>query len=121
MDGFFIAKLKKIADGPKKVVEKKLVTEKVVTKKDKRRNRNEMRIKKKAVRVLAEAKALARAPKEVVVEETLPTPKRKANKPKVEGLVVSEIPKIPRVPQANVNKNKKVLSKKNGDIPQPAP
>ena len=40
MDGFYICKLKKIEDGPKKVVEKKaepLV--KPVTKKDKRRMR----------------------------------------------------------------------------------
>lgn len=112
MDGFFICKLKKIADGPKKVVEKKVVTEKVVTKKDKRRNRNELRIKKKAVRVAAEAKALAKAPKDAMVEETVPVPKgRKPHKPNEEGLVVSEIPKIPKIQSTPVTK--KVISKKS--------
>ena len=37
MDGFYVAKLKKIEDGPRKKVEKKEPTEKVITKKDKRR------------------------------------------------------------------------------------
>lgn len=112
MDGFYVAKLKKIADGPKKIIDKKVVTEKVVTKKDKRRNRNEMRIKKKAVRVAAEAVALSRAPKDTPVEETVVAPKgRKAHKAVEEGLVVSEIPKIPKV-KVNAQVVKKVLPKK---------
>jgi hypothetical protein len=51
MDGFYVCKLKKIEDGPKKVVEKKAEpTVKPVTKKDKRRMRQEERIRRKQAR-----------------------------------------------------------------------
>lgn len=51
MDGFYICKLKKIEDGSKKVVEKKAEPSvKPITKKDKRRMRQEERIRRKAAR-----------------------------------------------------------------------
>lgn len=48
MDGFYIAKIKKTKIGPKKVVVKTEPLEKVITKKDKRRIRNEKLIERKA-------------------------------------------------------------------------
>jgi hypothetical protein len=47
MDGFYVAKLKKLEDGPKKKVEKKETEAKPITKRDKRRLRQEDRIRRK--------------------------------------------------------------------------
>lgn len=48
MDGFFFAKLRKVKDGPMKEAVQK---EKVITKKDKRRMRQEARVLAKKVKV----------------------------------------------------------------------
>lgn len=63
MDGFYVAKLKKVEDGPRKQVEKKEAEPKPITKRDKRRLRQEERIRRKAIR---EGKA---APQVPVTEE----------------------------------------------------